>query len=146
VVWYAKKRNKTPTSVGTRDTRKKNELMYGILNETKINMVTHVKRGQAFFFRGGGDLFLHWIWKDPIIFSFSHDQFKTFTFINTSVHPITKVTSKKKKPKTKIYLSGSRSFINYLFSIFWQWISLFSLWWRSNYLFWPKEMRIKIFI
>jgi len=51
--------------IGTRDTRKKNELMYGILNETKINMVTHVIRGQPFYFRGRG---LHWIWQNPINF------------------------------------------------------------------------------
>jgi hypothetical protein len=35
--------------------------------------------------------------------------------------------------------AGNPSFINYLFSIFWQWINLFSLWWRSNCLFSQKN-------
>ena len=123
--------------VGTRDTRKKNELMYGILNETKINIVTHVIRGQSFYL-SGEEFALNLTESHQL--SFSKDQ-----HWRSSHQKSYKQKQEKQQQKTPCWkfllnysLSGSPSFINYLFSIFWLWINLFSLWWRSNYLFSKK--------
>ena len=134
VVRYAKKCNKTPTrsELATQRHKKKWTDVRNI-KWTKINKVTHVIRGQPFYILGEGvALNLTGSYR----FSFSNDQIKTFTFI-----PSKKLQVKAKKMtfwKCLLNYSlsaGSPSFINYSFSTFWQCITLFSLWWRSNCLF-----------
>ena len=82
--------------------------MYGILHETKRNMVTRVIRGQPFDFPEGrverdgvkiySELFfsltetkfklLIFVTDRILYFFFSKVQIKAFTYMNTGVHPI----------------------------------------------------------
>ena len=79
VVWYAKKCNKTPTrsELATQRHKKKWNDVRNI-KWTKINMVTHVIRGQPFYILGEG---VALNFTGSYRFSFSNDQIKTFTFI-----------------------------------------------------------------
>ena len=110
---------------------------------TKINMAAHVIRWQPFYILGEGKGGL----QDPIIFLSTMIKSKHLLSWEhwRSFHPKSyKLKQKKKMPFWKFLLNyslsaGSPSFINYLFSIFWQWINLLSLWWRSNCLFSQKN-------
>ena len=127
-----------------------NELMYGILNETIRNMATRVIREHSFDFRGWeerfilSDLFSHWIkvqitdccnWQDPIIF-FSKVQIKTFTFMNTGVHLIIRVTSKKNPRHFNSLLSGSSSCVK---------LSIFNILAIRLFIVIMKEIKLFIF-
>ena len=116
--------------VGTRDTTKWTDVRN--IKWTKINMVTHVIRGQPFYILGEGVVLnltgCH-------RFSFSNHQIKTFTFMRTLAFIPSKQLQATNKLLRKMAFwkfllnyslsAGSPSFINYLFSIFWQWINLF---------------------
>ena len=122
----------------------------------KWNKDTHghsCNKGTNILFSGG--LFLHWIWQDPTIFLSAKTWSKHFLSWTLAFISSKKLQAKWKKKKQTAFwkfllnysLSGIPSFINYLFSIFWQWINLFSLWWRANYSFsQQQQMRIKICI
>jgi hypothetical protein len=57
-------------------------------------MVTHVIKGNHYILgEGGGGAFFALNLTGSHHFSFSKDQIKTFTFMNTGVHFIKKVTS-----------------------------------------------------
>ena len=125
--------------VGTRDTKKWTDVRN--IKWTKINMVIHVLRGQPSSILGEGGCtesyripsFFFQQWPNQNIY------FHSLAFIPSNKLQATKKWLRK-MPFWKFLLNyslsaGSPSFINYLFSIFWQWINLFSLWWRSNCLF-----------
>ena len=142
--------NKHP--VGTRDTRKKNWC-----TEYKMNKDKHghsCNKGTTIIYIGRGGF--HWILQDPIVFFFQqrpnqdiyfHKHWRSFHQKSYKKKNLIKIKIKKKMPSWKFLLnyslSRSPSFLNYLFSIFWQSITLFSLWWRSNYLFSPKKWVLK---
>ena len=110
------------------------------------------------YWLGGG---VHWILQDPIIFLSTNTKSKhllswTLAFIPSKKLQV-KAKKKKKKKERKLKkipvwkfllnysLSGSPSFINYLFSIFWQWINFFH-WDGDQIVYFRKKMRFKIFI